>query len=531
MQKYDIRQMPADEIRVQKNYRELVPRPDQEDYKRLKEQITAKGLDPSQPIVVNEDLILLDGHTRLQVARELGLEWVWVVTKDFEDRPAEKEFIILSNLARRHLSTIQRADLGLKLLEIEQERAKERQRLAGHLHKDNLKKGQELGGVSQDSRLVPKVAPAGKFHEGKSIEIAARKVGIGKETLRKAKKVQEMVKTKEELNEIWYEWRRNGGGSINSAIEELREQVRRDKEAKANRKPPWEIEMIPHEELMYWLYQVADCQRVSREAIDGAVEMHPDLLWYWKWVLQDKSTRTLLPKTVWSVILHWVEKWRDKQRAEQPEEMPVPGNQEKIGPWNLDFVHQGELPDLVEQFPENTAHLIYSDVVADLEQVELLGRLAARALTAGKYLGIYVGKRHLPEAMSRLSALGLKYFWSCAVLRPDDQIEVEDLQIREKWKLLLLYRKGEAAQTGWDWFEDGVLSRRPINRDTPRQLIMGLTIPGQLVVDPVVGQGVTAKVARSLDRRYLCFGANESDVRAINLRIKEVGIAQETKGD
>ena len=140
----------------------MVPRPDREDYKRLKEQITAKGLDPSQPIVVNEDLILLDGHTRLQVARELGLEWVWVVTKDFEDRPAEKEFIILSNLARRHLSTIQRADLGLKLLEIEQERARERQRLAGHLHKDNLKKGQELGGVSQGSRLPQNVGEAGK---------------------------------------------------------------------------------------------------------------------------------------------------------------------------------------------------------------------------------------------------------------------------------------------------------------------------------------------------------------------------------
>ena len=510
----------------------MVPRPDREDYKRLKEQITAKGLDPSQPIVVNEDLILLDGHTRLQVARELGLEWVWVVTKDFEDRPAEKEFIILSNLARRHLSTIQRADLGLKLLEIEQERARERRRLAGHLHKDNLKKGQELGEVSNNSRHRQNFAYAGesgKKEQGKAMEIVARKVGISHETLRKAKKIQEMVKTKEELNEIWYEWRRNGGTSINSAIEKLREQVRRDKEAKANRKPPWVIEMIPQEELMYWLYQVADCQKVPRKAIDGAVEMHPDLLWYWKWVLQDKSTRSLLPKTVWSIILQWVEKWRNKQRAERLEEMPVPSNQEKIGPWNLDFVHQGELKDLVEQFPENTAHLIYSDVVADLEQVELLGRLAARALTAGKCLGIYVGKRYLPEAMARLSALGLKYFWSCAVLRPDDQIEVENFRIREKWKLLLLYRKGETAQTGWDWFEDGVLSRRPINRNTPRQLIMGLTIPGQLVVDPVVGQGVTAKVAQSLDRRYLCFGTNESDVRAINLRIKNVGIAQETR--
>ena len=39
----------------------------------------------------------------------------------------------MSNLARRQLNTAQRADMGLKLLEIEQARAKERQKMAGEL--------------------------------------------------------------------------------------------------------------------------------------------------------------------------------------------------------------------------------------------------------------------------------------------------------------------------------------------------------------------------------------------------------------
>ena len=39
----------------------------------------------------------------------------------------------MSNLARRQLNTAQRAEMGLKLLEIEQERAKERQKIAGEM--------------------------------------------------------------------------------------------------------------------------------------------------------------------------------------------------------------------------------------------------------------------------------------------------------------------------------------------------------------------------------------------------------------
>jgi hypothetical protein len=134
------------------------------------------------------------------------------------------------------------------------------------------------------------------------------------------------------------------------------------------------------------------------------------------------------------------------------------------------------------------------------------------------------------------------------VFRPEDKFRVEDRLVREKWRLLLVYRKGEgspapawldnadddrgrlgeAAAGGWGWFDDAVEERRPSNRGLLRQLLKGLTLKGQLVVDPFVGSGITGQAARSLERRFLCFGPEEEDVRAANQRIMEMRLAEES---
>lgn len=555
--KQDIRMTPVDEIVVRQAYRNLLPRPGEEDFKRLREGIDRDGLDSSQPLIVNSDLVLLDGYTRLQIARELKLEWVWVTYRDFEDERAEQLFIIKANLARRHLNTAQRAELGLRLLEIEQGKARERQRLAGELiGKSNLKQYEKVQESEDDSdghQLRPNWEQAGceyvkNDQTGKALDHVARQAGVGRNTLWRAQQVEQAAQTSPAVAAEW-EKAKAGESSVHKAYQVAQqEQPKPKKKYPLNKRPTmkeinarieaemeaeYQKNLIPHEELMYWMYRVADCQRVPREHLDGALAMDEKdtnyLLHYWKWALHG----WIDPRWAWDFIMKRVRKWRELQRAARPEEVPVPTTQEKIGPWNLDFVHQGELKDLVEQFPENTVHLIYSDVLADLEQVELLGRFAARVLAAGKYLCVYVGKRHLPEAMSRLSALGLQYFWSCAVFRPHDRkAKEEEYLIREKWRLLLIYRQkadGGVPSAGWDWFEDAVECNRPLNRELVRQLFAGLTRPGQLVVDPLVQQNsVVGLVARQTDRRYLCFGRDEAEVQAINKRLAEVSVAPES---
>jgi hypothetical protein len=68
-----------------------VPRPTSEEYNRLKERIKHDGLEPTKPLVVNEtSMVLIDGYTRLQIAEELGLEWVYVTFREFEEHLEEK---------------------------------------------------------------------------------------------------------------------------------------------------------------------------------------------------------------------------------------------------------------------------------------------------------------------------------------------------------------------------------------------------------------------------------------------------------
>jgi hypothetical protein len=541
----EIRRALTAEIEKQKNYRELVPRPNAEDYQRLKESIARDGFDWSKPLVVNEDMVALDGYTRLQIAEELEKEWVYVITKDVGDHYAEKLYIIQRNLDQRHLNKAQLVELGLKLEEIEQEKARERQRLAGELYgKSHPKQGQESGGDSNGSKLSQNSEQA--LNQGKALEHAARQVGVSRDTLWKGKKIKQAAQTDPQIAKSW-DKAKQGKASVNQVYQEIQDKTgakkAKDRTFLVNgvyviheelpenlnalkrmaevKLPP--TKYFPREEIMHWLYKVADHQGVPREDIDGAMQIEEeDIIARWNWAFQNLFD----PKQAWLLTMLSVEQWREQQRAARPEEVPVPDNTRKLGSWPLDFVHRAGLADLVREFPAESAHLIYSDAVVDLEQVGMLGKLAARALTAGKYLCVYVDKRQLPEAMSRLSAAGLTYFWSCMVFRPD-AMEVPELKIKEIWRLMLIYQKGETLSPGWDWFYDSVKSLHPTSRDMVRQLLKGLTMEGQMVVDPLVGSGITGQAARSLGRRFLCFGANEENVRAANQRIAEVRLVEE----
>ena len=77
------------------------------------------------PIVVNQDGVILDGHQRNKVCRELGIKPT-IIVRQFENRLQEKKFTIEVNLNRRHLNEFQRIELQIKLESIESEIAKER---------------------------------------------------------------------------------------------------------------------------------------------------------------------------------------------------------------------------------------------------------------------------------------------------------------------------------------------------------------------------------------------------------------------
>ena len=102
-------------------YEKLLPKMSDEEFAELKASIQAEG--QHYPIVVNENLEVLDGHHRFRACTELGIEPDFEVRK-FEDKLIEKKFVIEANLRRRHLTKFQLVELGVPLLEIEKALAK-----------------------------------------------------------------------------------------------------------------------------------------------------------------------------------------------------------------------------------------------------------------------------------------------------------------------------------------------------------------------------------------------------------------------
>jgi hypothetical protein len=114
----------ADQVlTIDDEYASLMPAMSDSDLEVLKISIQERG--QCVPIVVNQDRVIIDGHLRHRACQELGKKPA-IIAKQFENRLQEKEFIIESNLNRRHLNEFQRIELQIKLESIESELAKKR---------------------------------------------------------------------------------------------------------------------------------------------------------------------------------------------------------------------------------------------------------------------------------------------------------------------------------------------------------------------------------------------------------------------
>jgi ParB-like chromosome segregation protein Spo0J len=145
-----------------------------EEFAELKASIKMEG--QHYPIIVNEDLEVLDGHHRYRACIELGIEPDFEVRR-FEDKLLEKKFVIEANLRRRHLNNFQLVELAVPLLEIEKELAKKRQAIGDkesrHLQLDLAPDGNEPGFGTTTTEAI------------------ARKAGVSTRTLERGKKIIE----------------------------------------------------------------------------------------------------------------------------------------------------------------------------------------------------------------------------------------------------------------------------------------------------------------------------------------------------
>jgi ParB-like chromosome segregation protein Spo0J len=154
----------------------MLPQMTEQEFSELKASIQTQG--QHYPIIVNEDLEVLDGHHRFRACTELGIEPDFEVRK-FDDKLLEKKFVIEANLRRRHLNNFQLVELAVPLLEIEKALAKQRQSKGGKMGREL-----QLGLASDDAEPQPQF-------KAKATEVVAKKAGVSTRTFERGKKIIE----------------------------------------------------------------------------------------------------------------------------------------------------------------------------------------------------------------------------------------------------------------------------------------------------------------------------------------------------
>jgi DNA modification methylase len=164
------------DIRLNEEYRALIPRPTQEQYESAKASIAKNGI--RIPVVIDQDGVLIDGYSRIQIAVEVGMTDVPTDRRTFATAQDAKKFIIEVNVERRHLNTLQRGEIANLYAALEAGPAKEREEQAP---------GQPRG--------TKKASPLPNLEEETgpnqwSLVKGAKKAGVGKGTAWKVRKIQ-----------------------------------------------------------------------------------------------------------------------------------------------------------------------------------------------------------------------------------------------------------------------------------------------------------------------------------------------------
>jgi 16S rRNA G966 N2-methylase RsmD len=212
------------ELKTRKDYLVLVPALSKTEFEELK--LSIKNRKQHVPVIVNDKYEILDGHHRFKACQELGIAIDFFPPMKFENIFDEKEFVIETNLRRRHLTEFQRVEMGKALEDIESERAATRR-------KDTFfdtKKGVEAAKkrwMPLTSREVNRIKPQDNT-KAVSYEIGKR-VNLSHATYERGKKIIEKA-TPEQINSL-----RSGDIGIRKVYSQIRRDEKRNELIQAAR--------------------------------------------------------------------------------------------------------------------------------------------------------------------------------------------------------------------------------------------------------------------------------------------------------
>jgi site-specific DNA-methyltransferase (adenine-specific) len=159
-----------------------------------------------------------------------------------------------------------------------------------------------------------------------------------------------------------------------------------------------------------------------------------------------------------------------------------------------------------------------------------LARHAARVLKPSGFCITYSPQIRLPNVLDILRSGGLDYYWQDIQLHTlsNRRAAVHVRRAFPLYKPILIFQKPPFAQTP-EYFYDVIQSRRskrfhPWQQSVQDaiQILCRMTVPGDVVLDPFVCTGTTAKAAKLIGRHYLGF-----EIDPLMCKVAEREVAQE----
>jgi N6-adenosine-specific RNA methylase IME4 len=181
-------------IKINENFKRLIPALTQEEYKQLEDNILKEGI---REKIITWNGYIIDGHNRYEISQKWGLD-CQSESMQFKDEDEVKEWMILNQFGRRNLSNYQRSVLALELEGLFREKAKE-------------SKSEKISHFRNTGEIVQKSEPSEK-----TIHKISNIANVSHDTIAKVKKIQE--KAPEEVKQKLT----TGEVSINQAYQEIK---------------------------------------------------------------------------------------------------------------------------------------------------------------------------------------------------------------------------------------------------------------------------------------------------------------------
>jgi len=145
----------GNKIKLNEDYQNMIPSPSSDETDEILNSLKKNG--QKHPVVVDsKNMDLVDGYTRYGLLKSLKIK-VWYEKREFKNEKEIMNFILISNVLRRHLRPFDKVRLFRPIYELEKKEAYERlKKISRHRTKEET--GSALEKFSEQLKISPTTA-------------------------------------------------------------------------------------------------------------------------------------------------------------------------------------------------------------------------------------------------------------------------------------------------------------------------------------------------------------------------------------